>query len=79
MDMQLLKANIIDTINGITEEDKLQELKQYLDDLSELPYWAKDTAILNELKESDMAYEKGESATIDWAEAYKQLKEKNKH
>jgi arginyl-tRNA synthetase len=79
MDMQLLKANIIDTINGITEEDKLQELKQYLDDLSELPYWAKDAAILNELKESDMAYEKGESATIDWAEAYKQLKEKNKH
>jgi hypothetical protein len=79
MDMQLLKANIIDTINGITEEDKLQELKQYLDDLSELPYWAKDVAILNELKESDMAYEKGDSATIDWAEAYQQLKEKIKH
>ena len=76
MNTQLLQANLIEKIKGITAEDKLQALKFQIEEMETTPYWAKDAAILNELRESDEAYENGGEGFKDWPDSYAQLKKK---
>ncbi|MBC7652064.1 MAG: hypothetical protein H7101_09980 [Deinococcales bacterium] len=40
------------------------------------PYWAKDEAILNELRESNEAYESGNEGFKDWNDIHAPLKKK---
>lgn len=76
MDTQLLQASLIEKIKGITAEDKLQALKFQIEEMEATPYWAKDEAILNELQESNEAYESGSKDFKDWNESYTALKKK---
>jgi hypothetical protein len=76
MDTQLLQANLIEKIKGITEEDKLQALKFQIEEMEATPYWAKNEAILNELRESNEAYESGDKDFKDWNDCYAALKKK---